>query len=124
MNDTPIPTKMTIAPRGKSWHGQELRDGEDGELVLSMNDLKTKKDGLTLCQSKGWNDAVRVLDQSEVLGVAWGSACTLQVLDYGTGEWMHCPVGVKETYSMAHLYRFIRSALEWDGPVRVAIAAK
>lgn len=88
-----------------------------------MNDLETIKAALSVCESKGWTDVVRLLDQSEVLGTAWGAACTLQVLDYGTGEWIPCTVAGKTRYSMAHLYRFIRSELAWDGPVRLAVAS-
>lgn len=81
------------------------------------------KNNLSVCLSKGWEDVVRLLDQSEVMGRDWGSACTLQVLDYVTGEWHLCAAGEKATYSMAHLYRFIRADLAWCGPVRLAIAA-
>ncbi len=88
-----------------------------------MNDLETIKAALSVCESKGWTDVVRLLDQSEVLGTPWGSACTLQVLDYGTSDWLPCTVNGKTQYSMAHLYRFIRSELAYDGPVRVAVAA-
>ena len=88
-----------------------------------MNDIETIKSALSLCESKGWTDVVRLLDQSEVLGTAWGSACTLQVLEYGTGAWLSCTLAGKTEYSLAHLYRFIRSDLAWDGPVRVAVAA-
>jgi hypothetical protein len=33
MNDKPIPTRMTIAPRGQSWYSQELRDVLEGDLM-------------------------------------------------------------------------------------------
>ena len=89
-----------------------------------MNDLDTIKAALYLCESKGWTDVIRLLDQSEVLDKAWGAACILQVLDYETGKWITCALVGKKTYSMAHLYLFIRSELKWDGPVRVAVAAK
>lgn len=88
-----------------------------------MNDLETIKSMLSVCVLKKWTEVVRLLDQSEVMGTPWGSACTLQVMDYGTGEWIPCAVGEKTTYSMAHLYRFIRSELAYDGRVLVAVAA-
>lgn len=89
-----------------------------------MNDLDTIKAALSLCQSKGWADPVRLLDLSEVLGTDWGESCTLQVLDYQTGEWILCTADEKDMHSMAHLYRFIRSKLAWDGPVRLAVASQ
>jgi hypothetical protein len=89
-----------------------------------MNDLDTIKAALSLCQSKGWTDAVRLLDLSEVLGTAWGESCTLHVLDYQTGEWILCTADDRDVHSMEHLYRFIRSELAWAGPVRLALASQ
>lgn len=89
-----------------------------------MNDLKDMKGALSLCRSKDWAEAVRLLDQSEVLGTPWGAVFTLQVMDYTTGEWIPCTVGGKTENSMAHLYRFIRSELQWEGPVRLAVAVE
>ena len=87
-----------------------------------MNDLETIKAALYLCKSKGWTDAVRLLDQSEVLGTAWGSACTLQVFDYSTSEWILCTVDEKTECSITRMYSFIRSELAYEGPIRVAVA--
>lgn len=82
------------------------------------------KAALAVCQDKGWSDAVRLLDQSEVMGTAWGAACTLEVLNYDTGLWATCQLNGKTIYSLAHLYRVIRAELLWDGPVRLAVAAE
>lgn len=82
------------------------------------------KAALAVCQDKGWSDVVRLLDQSEVWGTAWGEACTLQVLDYDTGAWTTCEVKGETIYSLPYLYRVIRTELKWDGPVRVAVAAE
>lgn len=88
------------------------------------DNLDTIKSMMDLCKAKGWDDSVRLLDQSEVMGTPWGKACTMQVLDYATGEWVQCAPGAKLVYSMAHLYKLIRSGLDWDGPIRMAVAAK
>ena len=87
----------------------------------NMDDIKFM---MALCKSKGWDDCVRLLDQSEVMGTPWGEACTMQVLDYMTGEWLQCTPDGKTMYSMTHWYKLIRSELAWDGPVRLAVAAK
>ena len=87
----------------------------------NMGDIKSM---MALCKTKGWDDAVRLLDQSEVMGTPWGNACTMQVLDYMTGEWLQCTPGGKAIYSIGHWYKLIRSELAWDGPVRLAVASE
>jgi len=93
-------------------------------ILCNMNNLEHIKAGIDVCTAKGWPDALRILDQSKVLGGVWGTACTLQVMDCETGEWIPCAVNGKNIYSIARLYCFIRSELEWDGPVRLAVASK
>lgn len=88
-----------------------------------MNDIETIKNAILVCNLKGSTDVVRVLDQSEFLGTPWGSACTLQVFIYETNQWTTCTVKGKTKYSVSHLYRFIRAELEYDGPVRLAVAS-
>ena len=79
---------------------------------------------MALCKSKGWDDCVRLLDQSEVMGKAWGECCTMQAMDYLTGEWMQCTPGGNVFYSLSDWYALIRTVFEWDGPVRLAVAAE
>ena len=78
---------------------------------------------LALCREKGCLDVIRVLDQSERMGTAWGAACTLQVAEPGADEWLSCRVGESGTSSLAHIYKFIRAELAFHGLVRVAMAA-
>lgn len=85
--------------------------------------LESAKAMLMLCESKGWNDAVRILDQSEVLGTPWGEACTMQLIEYTTGEWVVYAPTKKATNTLTALYKLIRGDLAWSGPVRLAIAS-
>lgn len=87
---------------------------------FSFPDLKAL---LPLLKSKHWNDAVRLLDQFEVTGGAPGASCTMQVMNYDTGEWVTCEIKGRDTYSLAHWYKVIRGELNWDGAIRLAIAA-
>lgn len=92
--------------------------------LKKLEDLVEIKSMIELCESKGLADAVRVLDQCEVMGTALGKACTMQVMDYITGEWMPCAPGGKHVNSLAYWYDLIRSELVWTDPIRLAIAAK
>ena len=92
-------------------------------MTYTTLDIAQARMALGLCLQKGWPDVIRVLDQSELMGTAWGAACTLQVAEYGSDAWLSCRVGESGTYSLAHIYKFIRAELEFDGPVRVAMAA-
>lgn len=91
---------------------------------MTLDDLDTIKSTIDLCKSKGWQDVVRLLDQSEFMGKPWGNACTMQVIDYGSGEWLECKHKGKDVYSLTQWNKLIRSELAWDGPVRLAVAAK
>ncbi len=86
---------------------------------LGINDLKLR---LPILKSKGWNDAIRLLDQFEVMGGAPGSSCTMQVMSYDTGEWLQCELNGKSTFSLAHWNKVIRGELGWDGAIRLAVA--
>ena len=90
----------------------------------STKDLEDVKAAVSLCKAEGWPDALRILDQSKASRTAWGNTCTLQLMDSRTGEWMPCTVTGGKIYSMARLYRFIRSELEWNGPVRLSVASE
>lgn len=90
---------------------------------MTLDNLDTIKSTIELCKSKGWQDVVRLLDQSEFMGKPWGSACTMQVIDYGSGEWMECKHKGKAVYSLIQWNKLIRFDLAWDGPVRLAVAA-
>lgn len=108
---------------GMEFAGVVVVDAAD-EAGTERDNLDTIKSMMILCKAKGWDDVVRLLDQSEVMGTAWGKACTMQVIDYGTSNWVNCTPKGKAVYSMAHWYKLIRSELAWDGPVRLAVAAK
>lgn len=83
-----------------------------------LNVWRSKQDG-------DFEDAVRLLDQSEVLGKPFGKELTLQVLDYTDGEWIPCVApGGRTMSNLNDWYSFIRNDLEWTGPVRLAVAAK
>ena len=69
-------------------------------------------------------NSVRILDQSLVLEAAWGTACTLQIMNCETGQWISCALNGKNIYSLARLHHFIRSELKWDGAIRLAVASK
>jgi hypothetical protein len=58
------------------------------------------------------------------MGTPWGKSCTLQVMDYITGEWVSFSPDGKGVFGLAHWYGLIRSGLAWDGPVRLAVAEK
>jgi hypothetical protein len=88
---------------------------ESAEIIRSM---------LELCRVKGWSDPVRILDHSEVMGTPWGKSCTMQVMDYITGEWVSYSPDGKSIFSLTHCYGLIRSELAWGGPVRLAAAEK
>ena len=142
-----MPTALVIyrAPSGQ-WAGKFIQDGEElGRVAgcespeevedaahesgiefdeVTHDNLAAIKSMMTLCEAKGWDDVVRLLDQSEVMGTAWGEACTMQVLDYDTGEWLQCTPDGKAIYSLGYWYELIRSELAWDGPVRLAVAAE
>lgn len=135
--------------RAKSgqWAGKLLEDGEEVGRIAGCesaqdvesaaldtgiafdrvvhDDLEGAKSVLAVWISKNsYDEVVRLLDQSEVLTESPGSVCTLQVMDYVTGEWVQYSSGGRALYSMAHWYKLIRSELAWDGPVRLAVAAK
>jgi hypothetical protein len=89
---------------------------------------KAAADHLRVWQSKGrqYEEAARILDQTEVTGEAPGDVCTIQVLDYVTGKWLtiSAPSGAPRRWKLAAAYKFVRRDLGWaDGPVRVALAA-
>lgn len=88
---------------------------------IGIEDLKLL---LPVLKSKGLNDAVRLLDQFELSGLAPGASCTMQVMSYVTGEWLQCELKGKDTYSLAHWNKAIRGELGWDGAIRLAVAAK
>lgn len=88
--------------------------------TISIADLKSL---LPLLKSKGWNDSIRLLDQFELSGGTPGSACSMQVLSYDTGEWLLCELNGKDIYSLAHWNKIIRIDLGWDGAIRLAVAA-
>ena len=90
---------------------------------MKSMDIEALKVLLPIFRAKGWKDAIRLLDQFEVIGCAPGARCTLQVMSYDTGEWMLCKVNGKDTYSLAHWNRIIRGQLAWDGLVRLVVAA-
>lgn len=103
------------------------REAQAAGLVYASamyDNLDAIKSMLAICKSKGWDDVVRLLDQSEVLGEGWGEYCTMQAMDYMTGEWVPCTPGGKAIYSLGYWHSLIRSELAWDGPVRLAVAAK
>lgn len=65
-------------------------------------------------------EAVRLLDQAEVLNAPPGHKMTVQVLDYTDGEWKEFKsnlLGLGAAYSLAR-------KIDPDGPVRLAIAAR
>ena len=93
-------------------------------IPYSTNDLEDMKAAIGLCKAQGWSEALRIHDQSKLMGSVWGTTCTLQVMDSKTGEWMPCAVTRDNIYSMARLYRFIRSELEWDGPVQLTVRSQ
>lgn len=87
-------------------------------------DTDAIKDMLELLKAKKQTDDVlRLLDQSEVQGKAWGSAVTMQVRAYESGAWVDCTHGGKDIYSLTAWNKLIRTELAWDGPVRLAVAA-
>lgn len=88
---------------------------------LGLEDLKLR---LPVLASKGWNDAVRLLDLFELTGQHPGASCTMQVLSYDTGEWLQCELKGKDAYSLTQWNKVIRGELGWDGAIRVCVAAK
>ena len=92
--------------------------------AMYENHLDTIKSMLVLCKAKGLDDAVRLLDKSELMDQPWGSECTLQVIDCVTGKWLQCTPDGKAIYSLSHWNELIRADLAWAGPVRLAVAAR
>lgn len=88
--------------------------------TVGIDDLKSL---LSILKAKHQHESVRLLDQFELTGGAPGASCVMQVMSYETGEWLQCEVNGKNTYSLAHWNKVIRRQLEWDGPIRLAVAA-
>jgi hypothetical protein len=88
---------------------------ESAEVVTTM---------LNLCRAQWWDDAVSLLDQSNVLGTPWGQACTMQVMNYHNGNWVDYAADGIATYDLKHWYTLIRLVLYWDGPIKLAVATK
>lgn len=75
-------------------------------------------------QDGDFEEAVRLLDQSEVLGQPFGKELTLQVLDYTDGKWVPgMAPGGRAMSGLSDWYSFIRHDLGWTGPIRLAVAA-
>jgi len=82
-------------------------------------DIENIKAQIALCVTKKRADFVRILDQCDIKGTQPGESCTLQVIDYSTGEWAGCD----SIYSLSGWYVFIRKELGYDGSIRLAVAA-
>lgn len=100
-----------------------------------MNSAETKNDfvsdqfvkrELKVLKSKKWDatgECIRLLDLAEMNSVKWGTAMILQVVEYTTGEWKTLGVDGKILIkSLGAWYSFVRTELEFDGAVRVAVA--
>ena len=79
---------------------------------------------LKVLQQKNWPDSIRILDYTERSGMPLGRICTVQIIYYGTSDWIECNIGKNVVYSLAHCYKFIRTKLNYDGAIRLAIAPK
>lgn len=87
---------------------------------IGIDEIKQR---LPVLKSKGWNDAVRLLDQFELSGLQPGASCTMQIMSYETGDWLQCELNGRDSYSLAHWNKMIRGELGWDGAIRLAVAA-
>lgn len=89
-------------------------------------DLGEMKNQLALLTAKHWagEGVVRILDQHEVLGKAPGTACTLQLADYGSNNWLPCDAGGKPMRSLTAWYKLLRGELAWDERIVLAVATK
>jgi hypothetical protein len=73
-------------------------------------------------KQKKYEEVVRLLDQSEREGCAFGKRMTMHVLDYASYEWLLVAPDGTATHPLATCYRLIRSTMNWDGPIRLAVA--
>jgi hypothetical protein len=77
-----------------------------------------------LSKHREHDDVVRILDQWEVFDTAPGAACTLQIRDYLTGEWLPCDAGDGPIRSLMQWHELLRIDLAWEHRVILAVAAK
>lgn len=91
--------------------------------MQNLTELEDIKSLLKLLRSKGWDDAVRILDQFEFMHRKYGTSCTMQIISYETGKWLSCELNGKSCYTLNQLNKIIRDDLAWDGPIRLAVAA-
>ena len=84
--------------------------------IKTINVESLRRELATL-KSKNWSgSALRILDQHELSGMPVGSDCTLQVMEYATGNWVQTSL----FGSMESLYLDVRITLAWTGPIRLA----